>query len=524
MDWLTSTGPGWFALFVVALLLNGRAAFKLLLDWKGMLTTCGLVEDAYERLDALPDEAALAEAPMAPVFVHIVPAYYEPAIADALAALLGSRYPHGRLHVIVATREEEAQHPHPAMPATTAELVRRFRDSLPPWQQKMLTLVVAPAGPGRKAHQLNWALRPETLRAVLGADDDPTRVWIGVSDADSLPDRNTYRWLAAEILAGRGRLAYQGVTLSLANFDRLDQRGRVCAIQQSSIFIRVSIARLINEAKRVAWLAQLGAWAPRLARLVRPVFELCFRRSQICLGHHQFVRLDVLQSLGGFPQRGATEDSTLGYALGARGILLGALPLIELVDLPETKEKMVHQNARWYKGVLDDVAFLVTTWRTAPTAFNFAQLVRHVGNKVVEWPMAALVYPVVGFLGWHLAYRFADHPVLFVLGIAFPSISLGLTVWVGGIVTQDVIESLTPYCPRPVSVARTTLAAKFWGTFRCQTYWLLATRGAWRVLLSLARTGAFEPAKTDRSHGGPRNRPPNAPTLVAPRQSRDAPR
>jgi hypothetical protein len=508
VDWLSSTGPAWFVLFLVTMLVNARAAFKLLLDWKGMLTTCRLVEDAYDALDALPDEAALAEAPGAPVFVHVVPAYYEPAIAETLTALLGSRYPHGRLHVIVSTREEEERAPHPAMAATTADLVRRFRDTLPPWQQKMLTLVVAPAAPGRKAHQLNWALRPETLRAVLGADDDPARVWVGVSDADSLPDRNTYRWLAADVLAGRGRLAYQGVTLSLGNFDRLDQRGRVCAIQQSSIFIRVSIARLINEVKRVAWLARLHARAPRLARLVRPVFDLCFRRSQICLGHHQFVRLDVLQSLGGFPTSGATEDSTLGYALGARGILMGALPLLELVDLPETKDKMVRQNARWYKGVLDDVAFLVGTWRAAPSAFNFAQLARHLGNKVVEWPIAAVVYPVVGFLGWHLAYRFADHPLLFVLGIAFPSVSLGLTIWVGGIVTQDLIESLTPYFPRPVSVARTSLAAKFWGVFRCQTYWLLATRGAWRVLLALARTGVFEPAKTDRV-GGPRNGPPN---------------
>ena len=498
MDWLTSTGPGWFALFVVSMFFNARAAFKLLLDWKGMLTTCRLVEDAYATVETLPDEATLAAVEAAPVFVHLVPAYYEPNVAETLGALLGSRYPHDRRHVVVATREEEERRPHPAMEATTAELVRRFRDGLPPWQQKMLTLVVAPVAPGRKAHQLNWALRPETLRGVLGDDVDPTRVWIGVSDADSLPDRNTYRWLAHDILGGGGRLAYQGVTLSLANFDRLDHRGRVCAIQQSSIFIRVSIARLINEVKRVAWLARLHGRAPRLARLVRPVFELCFRRSQICLGHHQFVRLDVLHALGGFPTSGATEDSTLGYALGARGILPGALPLVELVDLPETKDKMVRQNARWYKGVLDDVSFLGRTWRAAPSAFNLAQLARHVGNKVVEWPIAAVIYPLLGFLGWHLAYRFADHPVLFVLGIALPSLSLGLTIWVGGIVTQDLIESLTPYFPRPVRVARTTLAAKFWGTFRCQTYWLLATRGAWRVLLSLARTGAFEPAKTDR--------------------------
>jgi hypothetical protein len=240
---------------------------------------------------------------------------------------------------------------------------------------------------------------------------------------------------------------------------------------------------------------------PQFARLARPLFELSLRRSQICLGHNQFVRLDVLQSLGGFPTGGATEDSTLGYALGARGILMAPLPLVELTDLPETSEKMVRQNARWYKGVLDDVGFLWRTWRAAPTAYNLAQLVRHVGNKVVEWPLAALVYPLVGFLGWHLAYRFADQPLLFVLGVAFPSVSLGLTIWVAGIVTQDLIESLAPHFPRPVDVRRTSLRAKLWGTFRCQTYWLLATRGAWRVLRALLRTGRFEPGKTDRVAG-----------------------
>jgi hypothetical protein len=497
MDWLW--GTGWFAFgaFVVTMLVNGRAALKLLVDWKGMLTTCRFVEDAYAALDTLPDEAALERAPAAPVFLHLVPAWEEPAIAATLGALLASRYPHGRLHVVVATKASEEAAPHPAMAASTAELARRFRDGLPPWQQKMLS-VTAMAGEGRKAHQLNWALRPEALRATLGDDYDPARVYVGVSDADSLPDRNVYRWIAADVLARGGAPAYQGVTLSLANFAAHGARGRVCAVQQSSIFIRVSIARLINEARRVRWFAALAARRPVLARLLRPAFELGFRRAQICLGHNQFVRLDVLRALGGFPVSGATEDSTLGYALAARGHLMAPLPLLELVDLPETTEKMVRQNARWYMGVLDDVAFLWRAWRAAPTAFNAAQLCRHVGNKVVEWPVAAVVYPVLGFLGWHLAYRFSDYPVLFALGIAFPTISLGLTIWVGGIVTQGLIERLRPYLPRDVDVRRTTLARKFWGTFRCQTYWLLATRGAWRVLWALATTGRFEAAKTDR--------------------------
>src|SRR5437762_4988199 len=496
MGGLGGAGWFWFGAFVVALLVNGRAAFKLFVDWKGMLTTCRFVEDAYARLDALPDEAALERA-AAPVLLHLVPAWEEPTIAGTLAALLASRYPHGRLHVVVATKASEETAPHPAMAASTAELARRFRDGLPPWQQKTLSVVAMP-GAGRKAHQLNWALRPETLGVTLGDTYDPRRVYVGVSDADSLPDGNVYRWIAAEVLAGRGAPAYQGVTLSLANFAAHDARGRVCAIQQSSIFIRVSIARLINEARRVRWFAALASRAPRLARAIGPAFELGFRRSQICLGHNQFVRLDVLQALGGFPTSGATEDSTLGHALGARGPPMTPLPLLELVDLPETKEKMVRQNARWYKGVLDDVPFLWRAWRAAPTAYNVAQLARHVGNKVVEWPAAALIYPAVGFLGWHLAYRFADHPVLFALGIACPSISLGLSIWVGGIVTQDCIDDVARHLERPLDVRRTTLRQRFVGTFRCQTYWLLATRGAWRVLWMLARQRRFDPPKTDR--------------------------
>jgi Glycosyltransferase like family 2 len=491
MDWL------WATLFVICSFFNGRAALKLLLDWKGMVTTCRWVEDAYARLEALPDEASLDRAPAAPVFVHLVPAWEEPAIVGTLRALLGSRYPHGKLHVVVVTRQDEEQAPNPGMPAPTAELVRRLRAELPPYQQKMLSVIATPRAQ-RKADQLNWALRPAFLASLLNGAYDPRQTYVGVSDADSIPDPNIYRWVAADVMAGTGGAAYQGVTLSLANFGHLDHRARVCAMQQSSIFIRVSIARLINERRRLALFGALAARVPWLARLVRPLFELCFRRSQICLGHNQFVRLDVLQALGGFPTSGATEDSTLGYALGARGVVLTPLPLLELNDLPETPEKMVRQNARWYKGVLDDVGFLWRTWRAAPTAYNAAQLVRHVGNKVVEWPIATVVYPVAGFLGWHLAYRFSESALLFMLGVALPSMSLALTIWVGGIITQDLIEGLAPHFPRSVDVTRTSLRAKFWGIFRCQTYWLLATRGAWRVLWALARRGRFEPGKTDR--------------------------
>ena len=113
--------------------------------------------------------------------------------------------------------------------------------------------------------------------------------------------------------------------------------------------------------------------------------------------------------------------------------------------------------------------------------------------------MAALVYPFTGWLGWYLAYQYrAEAPTLFYLGIGAPTFSLLLTVWVGGIVTQTLIEELRPYLPRAVDLQRKSFKEKFLGTFRCQTYWLLATRAAWRVLWSTWRTGRYEAAKTDR--------------------------
>ena len=500
MRWTAWLQPytGW--LFAATLLFNLRAAWKLAIDWAGMVTTVRFVRAAYARRGALPAEEALAAEARAPVFLTLVAAYQEPGIAGTLAGLLALRYPPDRARCAVITKAGEDAAPHPAMPLTTAALCRQFLSDLPAYDAKRLAHLVLP-GPGRKAEQLNWALRPEALAQVLeGEATDPARVFVGVFDADSVPDPDTLRWIAGEELAGRGALAYQGVTLSLANWASLGIRGRICAVQQSSIFTRVSLARLVNEVRRIRLIERVTARIPgRAGRCARTALAFCFRRAQICLGHHQFVRLDVLQSLGGFPTDGATEDSTLGYMLGARGILIRAMPMIELTDLPETTEKIVRQNARWYKGVLDDIGHLWGTWRAAPTSFNLAQLIRHVVNKVVEWPVAALVYPAMGYLGWHFAYAYRqERPLLFFVAVAVPTVSLGLTVWVGGVVTQREIQAMEPYLPRPIRLRWETWGEWVLATFRCQTYWLLATRAAWRVLWQLARRGRYEPAKTDR--------------------------
>ena len=173
---------GW--LFVATLLFNLRAAWKLGIDWAGMCTTVRFVRAAYARRGELPSEEALGLTAGAPVFLTLVAAYQEPGIAATMRGLLALRYPGERARYAVVTKAAEDASPHPAMPASTGTLCQQLIGDLPPYDAKRLSHLVLP-GPGRKAEQLNWALRPEALAQILeGHVADPSQVFVGVFDAD----------------------------------------------------------------------------------------------------------------------------------------------------------------------------------------------------------------------------------------------------------------------------------------------------------------------------------------------------
>ena len=64
---------GW--LFLATLLFNLRAAWKLAVDWAGMLTTIRFVRAGYARRGELPAEERLRAESGAPVFLTLIAAY-----------------------------------------------------------------------------------------------------------------------------------------------------------------------------------------------------------------------------------------------------------------------------------------------------------------------------------------------------------------------------------------------------------------------------------------------------------------
>ena len=406
------------------------------------------------------------------------------------------------LHVVVATREEEEQAPHPLMGASTGELVRRLRDGA-----AALAAEAAHARspcPGRGARRTSSTGRCAPRRC---ASCWATRLRPGARvrgrERRRLAARPRHLSLDRRRRAGRAaaRLAYQGVTLSLANFDRLDIRGRICAIQQSSIFIRVSIARLINEVKRVRCFAALaGALAAAGPRWSGPSSSSASAARRSASATTSSCGSTRCRRWAASPPRAPprTPRSATRWAPAASSS--APLPMLELTDLPETTREgdpaeraLVQGRARRRAVPARGLAGRADRVQPRPARPPRRQQGRRVAHR-----RARLSRHGLPRLAPRLSFR-AEHPCCSRWASALPTISLG---------AHDLGRRHRHPGPdrgasAPTSRARSTsrrtsFKAKFWGTFRCQTYWLLATRGAWRVLWSLARTGRYEPAKTDR--------------------------
>ena len=98
------------------------------------------------------------------------------------------------------------------------------------------------------------------------------------------------------------------------------------------------------------------------------------------------------------------------------------------------------------------------------------------GSKAVEWPVAALLYPVAGLLCGQLWRFYPEARTLFLFSLALPTLSLCLSIWVGGVSTHAALQDLLPCFPHAVDLRRTGCTERLLGTFRCHRYWLLASR------------------------------------------------
>jgi hypothetical protein len=212
---------------------------------------------------------------------------------------------------------------------------------------------------GTKVAKLNRALDRWSTGAGAGRRPD----YVGVYDADSLPDLSVFAHLDADVADRRRRgvalpQIFQQVSCYCANLRSLNGTGGLLA--------------LADAITQTAW--ALGFEYPLYRRYAAAVHNGQNRPLVYCVGHGCFVSPDFLDRIGGFPTVSVTDDLALGFMASVLGAQVAPVPALDYCDVAPSPVESMRQAGFWFSG-----------------AVRFGEVLRHTRNRF---------RPVVGRWQW----------------------------------------------------------------------------------------------------------------------------
>lgn len=241
----------------------------------------------------------------------------------------------GRTRFVLITTEKERA--DPARGPTTRTRVeralqeRRLDDGR--WQHLHFPRVHA-----FRADQLNFAV------GLVASLSPAARTYVGVYNADSRPDLDTFQALSDDACAERERTGelpsvyQQGAVYTVPPRHRRHSALLVAAAAFQTVY---TIAHLLRRL-----VAASGAPVRGCGQLARAV-------PVQLLGHGEFVRMDVLAQVGLFPAFAYADGLLLGWLLALHGHTIRVLPAFDHCEMPPTIGALVRQHKAWFVGLLN---------------------------------------------------------------------------------------------------------------------------------------------------------------------------
>jgi cellulose synthase/poly-beta-1,6-N-acetylglucosamine synthase-like glycosyltransferase len=273
-----------------------------------------------ERRQALQQmDPAELELPHA---VILLPLYKEQRVLDQLLAhVRGFDYPRDRLHIIFITTAKEPEGDSPSTRELLARLLAISRDPV-------IRHVHYPYAHDFRADQMNFVVCD--LAAELPASD----TYIGVYNADSLPDLDTLRLLALDAcrekrMHGQFPPAYQqGVRYFVPR-----RAGNAITAHATAAFQTTFV--FAHFLRRFQSATPGGAVPVTFA------------------GHGEFVRLDALMRIGLFPNYAYADGLLLGWEVAFARLGIRVLPCCDHCEVPVGIKTLVRQHTAWFVGLLN---------------------------------------------------------------------------------------------------------------------------------------------------------------------------
>jgi hypothetical protein len=388
-----------------------------------------------------PDTTNVTDQPEPESWI-LVPALYEQTVASRTVRIFGAVAASAPVRCVIVTSQREIVESCSGH-ETTQVVVRQeiTKQGVP------VELWNYPYVKGNKSSQLNWAV--QRLRLMGGEPIDPGNTYIGVFDFDSVPDQ---RSLVAVLRCERDKHTpvIQVVPLNLANISSLASRG----IGSSACF-----AEAILHSSRSLGIEMWKLVGPRLS--IKGV-------SRYAMGAGLFLRLDALDSAGGFPA--AVDDIPLGYELSLRDFEFTTVPYFNYVAAHTSIAGVANSNVLIFSGVLSGIGVLRKCRKIYKVPLvNQARLVLSVANDTYEFTL----YPIMGLAltGIEIGVRTTGLLVMVALYWLFPPLQFLLTLKA----IRQVVRASDTRRPLLFPIVL-TLGRRYWRALGSWTYIYRAIR------------------------------------------------
>ena len=198
-----------------------------------------------------------------------------------------------------------------------------------------LLRLVEYCGTGRsRAKQLNEVLHwidQSTKDQML----DPNQVWVAVYDADSRPHPKTFDYFLWKIQKNKELKAFQ---------QTIDYR-----LNEKSLIKNPTLwANSIHHTAR-CYLSEIPLFLNSNARIQKGKKS---NYPPYYMGHGEFIRLDLLKQVGGFPNEGFCDGIQLGFVVTLCDQATEIIPYPDFCESPASLSSMIEQHSMWFTGLL----------------------------------------------------------------------------------------------------------------------------------------------------------------------------
>lgn len=183
-----------------------------------------------------------------------------------------------------------------------------------------------------RAAQLDLAV--DWARERFAADAGREGLWIGVYNADSRPEPQTFEELRVRIAAEPGVRLFQ----QLVDYVIPDREGSGHIAAGNSVL-------------QTWW--TLAHYVPRNTHGYDGDTVWSRTSPYSTFGHGEFIRSDFLAFIGGFPRYAYADGLLLGWVARLAGEPIGLLRSRDIAEVPRTARDLVLQQTAWLRGLLN---------------------------------------------------------------------------------------------------------------------------------------------------------------------------